>query len=163
MSFSDPAKIPQTGQVPLPPYIDRPPAEIDETMYQTVYAREEGSVASPTAGLHFTPEYLEKLRNKGVGTVFVTLHVGPGTFVPVRSSRVEDHKMHEEDYFVSEEAASVIEEARRKRRRIVAVGPPRRQGSWNISWLSTAASFPGPDQRNCSFARVFDSRLSAPY
>lgn len=122
VSFSDPAKIPQTGQVPLPPYIDRPPAEIDETMYQTVYAREEGSVAAPTAGLHFTPEYLEKLRNKGVGTAFVTLHVGPGTFVPVRSSRVEDHKMHEEDFFVSEEAASVIEEARKKRRRIVAVG-----------------------------------------
>lgn len=122
VSFSDPAKIPQAGQIPLPPYIDRLPSEIDETMYQTVYARVEGSIAAPTAGLHFTPEYLESLRGKGVDTAFITLHVGPGTFVPVRSARIEDHKMHEEEFFVSEEAASIIEEARKNKRRIVAVG-----------------------------------------
>ncbi len=122
VTFSDPSKILHAGQVPLPPYIDRPPVEIDETMYQTVYARTEGSVAAPTAGLHFTPEYLDRLRGKGVETVFVTLHVGPGTFIPVRAASIEDHKMHEEDFMVSEEAASMIEEARSMSRRIVAVG-----------------------------------------
>lgn len=122
VTFSDPERIFHTGQIPLPPYIERFPDEADETMYQTVYARHEGSVAAPTAGLHFTPEYLEKLVSKGVEMAFLTLHVGPGTFVPVRTSRVEDHKMHSEDFFISEEAAETIQRARDKGKRIVAVG-----------------------------------------
>src|SRR5271170_5611934 len=96
------------GHVPLPPYIDRPDRPGDRERYQTVYARERGSVAAPTAGLHFTPEILARIRDRGVTTVEITLHVGLGTFQPVREDRVEDHRLHRESYEISAEAAETI-------------------------------------------------------
>ncbi len=122
VSFSDPGKVLDAGRIPLPPYIDRDPEAIDAERYQTVYAREEGSVAAPTAGLHFTPEVMENLRARGVGTAFITLHVGPGTFVPVKTEEVEDHRMHAEDFVVPAEAASAINSAMAEGKRVVAVG-----------------------------------------
>jgi S-adenosylmethionine:tRNA ribosyltransferase-isomerase len=116
------AALERLGHAPLPPYIDRPDRPADRERYQTVYARERGSVAAPTAGLHFTPEILEALRARGVETTEVTLHVGLGTFQPVHVERVEDHRLHGESYRISQPAAQQIEAARRESRRIVAVG-----------------------------------------
>lgn len=122
VSFSDPGKVLGAGRIPLPPYIEREPEAIDSQRYQTVYAREEGSVAAPTAGLHFTPEIMEDLRARGVGTAFITLHVGPGTFVPVKTQEIKDHRMHAEEFMVSEEAASAVSNAIAQGKRVVAVG-----------------------------------------
>ncbi len=110
------------GSMPLPPYIQRSAEDEDKDRYQTVYAREEGSVAAPTAGLHFTEDLLEKARAKGVRTAFVTLHVGIGTFRPVKAERVEDHHMHFEEYTVSEEAAETVNRTRAEGGRIICVG-----------------------------------------
>ena len=110
------------GHVPLPPYIARTDSSGDRERYQTVYARERGSVAAPTAGLHFTEEILARIRERGIETAEVTLHVGLGTFQPVRSQRVEEHQLHSEAYSISAEAAERIDRARRKSRRVVAVG-----------------------------------------
>ena len=110
------------GSMPLPPYIERAAEESDKDRYQNVYAREEGSVAAPTAGLHFTPELIEKARAKGIKTAFVTLHVGIGTFRPVKVDRVEDHHMHFEEYTVSEEAADIINSTKAAGGRIICVG-----------------------------------------
>ncbi len=110
----------QLGQMPLPPYITR---ELkDKNRYQTVYARYDGSAAAPTAGLHFTKELLEEIRAKGVSIAEITLHVGLGTFRPVKAETVEEHHMHSEFYQVTEEAARMINETRSKGGRIVAVG-----------------------------------------
>ena len=114
--------VERIGHVPLPPYIARADSSSDRERYQTVYARERGSVAAPTAGLHFTPEILKGLRERGIETADVTLHVGLGTFQPVRSERVEEHQMHSEAYSISGEAAEKIQLARSQSRRIVAVG-----------------------------------------
>ena len=94
----------------------------DRERYQTIYARERGSVAAPTAGLHFTPEILSRMKARGIEKAEVTLHVGLGTFQPVREERVEDHKLHRESFLISEEAASAINRALDTGRRIVAVG-----------------------------------------
>ena len=110
------------GHVPLPPYIARPDSSGDLDRYQTVYARQRGSVAAPTAGLHFTTEILDRIRQRGVETVEITLHVGLGTFQPVRVERVEDHKIHSESYSISPSAASAINQALHASRRVVAVG-----------------------------------------
>jgi len=110
------------GAVPLPPYIKRKDNLQDSERYQTVYAKQTGSAASPTAGLHFTNELLDALAARGIERAFVTLHVGLGTFLPVRAENVEDHVMHEESFFVTEENAAVIEEAIVKKRKIIAVG-----------------------------------------
>jgi S-adenosylmethionine:tRNA ribosyltransferase-isomerase len=110
------------GHVPLPPYIGREDSAGDRERYQTVYARERGSVAAPTAGLHFTPEILEIMRERGIETTEVTLHVGLGTFQPVRVDRVEEHALHAEAYSISEAAAVTIQQVRRENRRVVAVG-----------------------------------------
>ncbi|MDL2288782.1 tRNA preQ1(34) S-adenosylmethionine ribosyltransferase-isomerase QueA [Oscillospiraceae bacterium OttesenSCG-928-F05] len=108
------------GQMPLPPYIKE---KLDDPRrYQTVYAREPGSAAAPTAGLHFTDALLERLRDKGINTAMVTLHVGLGTFRPVKSDTVEDHEMHSEYCILSRETAEKIAETRRSGGRIVAVG-----------------------------------------
>ncbi len=108
------------GEMPLPHYITH---ELkDKDRYQTVYARERGSAAAPTAGLHFTPELLRKIEAKGVRIARVTLHVGLGTFRPVKAEKIEDHKMHSEFYTVSEEAASVINETKANGGRVIAVG-----------------------------------------
>jgi S-adenosylmethionine:tRNA ribosyltransferase-isomerase len=110
------------GHVPLPPYIDRPDRPGDRERYQTVYARARGSVAAPTAGLHFTPEILVRIRDRGVETAEITLHVGLGTFQPVRVDRVEDHRLHCEPYEISTDAAAKINRALDAGRRVVAVG-----------------------------------------
>lgn len=110
------------GHIPLPPYIDREDRAEDRARYQTVYARQPGSVAAPTAGLHFTPAILEDIRGRGVEVAEITLHVGLGTFQPVRTEKVEDHKMHGEPFTIPEETAYRIERAMEEKRRIVAVG-----------------------------------------
>ena len=110
------------GHVPLPPYIDRADEGEDRERYQTVYASARGSVAAPTAGLHFTPEVLGRLRERGVETAEITLHVGLGTFQPVRVERVEEHTLHGERYAISVEAAAKINAALEAGRRVVAVG-----------------------------------------
>ncbi len=114
--------VEKIGHVPLPPYITRADSASDRERYQTVYARERGSVAAPTAGLHFTPEILARIRERGIETAEVTLHVGLGTFQPVHVERVEDHALHAEAYSISPEAAEKIMRARREKRRVVAVG-----------------------------------------
>jgi S-adenosylmethionine:tRNA ribosyltransferase-isomerase len=114
--------IDRIGHVPLPPYIARPDHESDRERYQTVYARERGSVAAPTAGLHFTERLLDALAARGVLRTSLTLHVGYGTFKPVRAQRVEDHEVDPEPFTVPPAAASAISEARREGRRVVAVG-----------------------------------------
>ena len=115
-------EVEHIGHVPLPPYIDRPDQPADRERYQTVYAREQGSAAAPTAGLHFTPEILARLKERTIETAEITLHVGLGTFQPVREERVEDHKLHLETYCISPEAAAKINRALETGRRIVAVG-----------------------------------------
>ena len=116
------ARIEEIGHVPLPPYIDRKDSGADRERYQTVYSQERGSVAAPTAGLHFTPDILGRIRDRGIETVEVTLHVGLGTFQPVRTEKVEEHQLHSEPYSISEDATAKITRARSERRRIVAVG-----------------------------------------
>jgi S-adenosylmethionine:tRNA ribosyltransferase-isomerase len=110
------------GHIPLPPYIDRPDTLEDRERYQTVYAKPTGSVAAPTAGLHFTPEVLQRIRQRGIETAELTLHVGLGTFQPVRVEVVEEHKLHKEWYEIPVEVAEKIQRARDQGRRIVAVG-----------------------------------------
>lgn len=108
------------GETPLPPYITAPLE--DKERYQTVYNRERGSAAAPTAGLHFTKELLQKIKEIGCEEVFVTLHVGLGTFRPVSEAKIEDHKMHKEFYTVSQEAADAVNKSKAEGRRIIAVG-----------------------------------------
>jgi len=116
------AWLERVGHVPIPPYLDRPDEPTDRERYQTVYAKYMGSVAAPTAGLHFDACLLDALAQRGIQTVEVTLHVGPGTFEPVRTERIEDHRMHEEAYTVSPEAAERLTRVREAGGRIVAVG-----------------------------------------
>lgn len=110
------------GELPLPPYLSRAPSSLDRDRYQTVFARERGAVAAPTAGLHFTPALLEALAARGVRVATLTLHVGPGTFLPVRASRTEEHRMHAERYAVPEELAELHARTRAGGGRVVAVG-----------------------------------------
>ena len=112
----------KNGHIPLPPYIKREDTEEDSERYQNVYAKETGSAACPTAGLHFTEEMLSCLAEKNIERDFVTLHVGLGTFLPVRESIIENHKMHEEVYTISESTAEKINKAKREGRPILAVG-----------------------------------------
>lgn len=116
------SRVDRVGHVPLPPYIDREDRPADRDRYQTVYAKARGSVAAPTAGLHFTPEILQRIRAHGIGIAEITLHVGLGTFQPVRVERVEEHKLHRESYEISKEAAQAINTAKAEGRRVVAVG-----------------------------------------
>ncbi|MXZ12581.1 MAG: tRNA preQ1(34) S-adenosylmethionine ribosyltransferase-isomerase QueA [Candidatus Dadabacteria bacterium] len=122
--FSEPVEriISSTGQMPLPPYIPREPEPSDKKTYQTVYATEEGAVAAPTAGLHFDLELLSDLREKGVLMEYVTLHVGEGTFRPVKEELIDNHEMHSERVFVSEETARAVNKAKAEKRRVVSVG-----------------------------------------
>ena len=108
------------GQMPLPPYITHQLQ--DKNRYQTVYAKQEGSAAAPTAGLHFTPELLEAIKGKGISIAEITLHVGLGTFRPVKAERVQDHHMHSEFYQIDDAAAKLINETKRKGKRIICVG-----------------------------------------
>ncbi|MCL2256468.1 MAG: tRNA preQ1(34) S-adenosylmethionine ribosyltransferase-isomerase QueA [Firmicutes bacterium] len=114
------AALHEVGQMPLPPYITEKLK--DEERYQTVYSNQEGSAAAPTAGLHFTPELMQKIRDKGINFVEVLLHVGLGTFLPVKTDKVEDHKMHEEYFEISEEAVEKINTAKRNGKKVIALG-----------------------------------------
>ena len=116
------AVVERLGHIPLPPYIDRPDQAADRERYQTVYARERGSVAAPTAGLHFTPEIFDRIRNRGIESAEITLHVGLGTFQPVHSEVVEQHQLHREWYSISPQAAAQLNTALEAGRRVVAVG-----------------------------------------
>jgi S-adenosylmethionine:tRNA ribosyltransferase-isomerase len=116
------AALDRIGHIPLPPYIHRDDAVSDRERYQTVYSRERGSVAAPTAGLHFTPQILEALMEHGVETARITLHVGLGTFAPLRVERVDEVRLHRERYTLSAESADTLNRAVAERRRVVAVG-----------------------------------------
>ncbi len=128
--------IGRIGHIPLPPYIDRPDTPEDHEQYQTVYAKTLGSVAAPTAGLHFTPEILKRIRQRGIEMAELTLHVGLGTFQPVRTDIVEEHKLHTERFEISPDAAERIQRARDTGRRVVAVG------TTTVRTLEFAASHP---------------------
>jgi S-adenosylmethionine:tRNA ribosyltransferase-isomerase len=135
------ARVERIGHVPLPPYIDRDDRAADRERYQTVYAQTPGSmersVAAPTAGLHFTPEILQQIRARGIKIAEITLHIGLGTFQPVRTEKVEDHKMHREWYEIPAEAAQAINRAKAEGRRVVAVG------TTTVRTLEHAAEFAG--------------------
>lgn len=112
----------QVGQMPIPPYLNRESEELDRSRYQTVYASESGAVAAPTAGLHFTPQLLSALQAAGIGLAQVTLHVGLGTFQPVRVARVQDHVIHRERYRISSETAAAVSATKQRGGRVIAVG-----------------------------------------
>ncbi len=146
------AVVDRIGHVPLPPYIARPDVPADRERYQTVYARARGSVAAPTAGLHFTPEILERMSQRGIETAEITLHVGLGTFQPVHAERVEEHKLHREWYRISEEAAAAINGALAAGRRLVAIGTTTvrtleyvaQQSNKTNSWAPAPSPAAGP-------------------
>lgn len=112
----------RAGHMPLPPYIKRPPTTSDRAWYQTMFAREEGAIAAPTAGLHFTPDLVERLRNNGIRLARITLHVGRGTFRPVTAEHIEQHRMEPEAVAVSAETVRMVEQAKATGGRVVAVG-----------------------------------------
>lgn len=112
----------EIGHMPLPPYIQRSDVDNDRSRYQTVYAQHEGAVAAPTAGLHFDENILDKIRTMGVETAFVTLHVGTGTFQPVRVENIADHEMHSEYVHVDQQVCKQVKNAKRRGRRVIAVG-----------------------------------------
>ena len=120
--FSGPLDLEKTGKVPLPPYIRREADEADKIRYQTVFAGPVGAVAAPTAGLHFTDSILDEIRAMGVLVRHVTLHTGPGTFMPVRTNRVEEHRMMKERYSIPKETFDAVDSAKKEGRRVVAVG-----------------------------------------
>ncbi|MBF0217574.1 MAG: tRNA preQ1(34) S-adenosylmethionine ribosyltransferase-isomerase QueA [Candidatus Omnitrophica bacterium] len=123
VKFNKPLEeILRSGHVPLPPYIERADTQADKELYQTVYARNEGATAAPTAGLHFTEGLIKELADKGVQPVYVTLHTGYGTFAPVKEEAIENHKMHSEYYKITEDAASAINTAKHRGKRVICVG-----------------------------------------
>ncbi|MDD6097748.1 MAG: tRNA preQ1(34) S-adenosylmethionine ribosyltransferase-isomerase QueA [Oscillospiraceae bacterium] len=135
------------GQMPLPPYITKKLE--DNERYQTVYSRELGSAAAPTAGLHFTPEMLDELRSRGIRTAFVTLHVGLGTFRPVKEENVLDHKMHSEHYFMPQETADLINETKKNGGRVIAVG------TTSCRTLESVASFYDKIEEHEGYTDIF--------
>jgi len=137
------------GRTPLPPYIKREPTKADLDRYQTVYAAHEGAVAAPTAGLHFTRELLDRLAAKGVGSAMVTLHVGPGTFQPVRVEKIVEHRMLPERFEIAPDAAEAINCAKREGRRIIAVG------TTSVRTLETVAQGDGTISAGEGSSRLF--------
>ena len=131
------AALPAIGKTPLPPYIRREADRIDQERYQTVFALHEGAVAAPTAGLHFTAGLLADLQSRGIESAAITLHVGPGTFQPVKADRIADHRMLAERYEIPTEAAAAINRARAEGRRVIAVG------TTSVRTLESAASDQG--------------------
>lgn len=134
------------GEVPLPPYIERSsgPSAADRERYQTVFAKSPGSVAAPTAGLHFTEALLDRIRGRGVQIVFVTLHVGLGTFAPIKAAHLADHVMHEELFEVPSETAAAVQAARRDGRRVIAVGTTSVRVLESVDW-SVVPAHPPPE------------------
>ena len=139
----------RNGHIPLPPYIKRSDTDEDGLRYQNVYATETGSAACPTAGLHFTEEMLSKIKAKGIDMDWVTLHVGLGTFLPVRESNIEEHKMHEEFFTVSKETADKINLAKKEGRPILAVG------TTSVRTLESACDENGNVKAGTSSTRIF--------
>lgn len=138
----------QFGQVPLPPYMQRVATELDKRSYQTVYAQYSGSVAAPTAGLHFTEGLLKKLENKGITTDKITLHVGPGTFLPVKSEDIREHKMHAESFTISPETAQHLNNRSENKLQICV-------GTTTCRTLETAASTEGVIQAGKYDTNIF--------
>ena len=155
-------RVERIGHVPLPPYISRQDCLEDRERYQTVYARKRGSVAAPTAGLHFTPEILDQDRkNVAFRIAEITLHVGLGTFQPVRVEKVEEHRLHREDYEISAEAAEKINRALDEKRRMVAIGTTTvRTLEFSARRIGAGKGSAGA-RRTCSSIRDFDSVSSA--
>jgi S-adenosylmethionine:tRNA ribosyltransferase-isomerase len=143
------ARLGDLGRTPLPPYIKREPVAEDRDRYQTVYASREGAVAAPTAGLHFTGELLKWMRDRGIGTAMVTLHVGPGTFQPVRTEDIARHRMHAERYEVPTNTAEQVNRARSEGRRIIAVG------TTSVRALETAARTDGKVHGGAGSSELF--------
>jgi S-adenosylmethionine:tRNA ribosyltransferase-isomerase len=121
-AVNDSASVYKHGRMPLPPYIKRPPEDLDNTYYQTVYARNEGAIASPTAGLHFTWELISKIRSNGIDIADLTLHINYPTFKPVKQENIKDHKMEGEYFSIGEQTVDLIGKARLTGSRIIAVG-----------------------------------------
>jgi S-adenosylmethionine:tRNA ribosyltransferase-isomerase len=138
----------EAGELPLPPYIRHSPGPLDRERYQTVFARERGAVAAPTAGLHFTPALIDALSAREIAIARITLHVGPGTFLPVRVERTEDHRMHSERYFVPEETARAIARAGR----VIAVGTTA------LRTLEASQGRPGPGATDLFIAPGYEFR-----
>ena len=153
LRFESPEPLSQmlqgVGEIPLPPYMKRAPTSDDLTDYQTVFARAEGAVAAPTAGLHFTEELLSTLSAAGIQVTMVTLHVGPGTFRPITAERIEDHRMDAERYEITETIARTINQAKSEGRRIVAVGTTA------VRTLESAANESGMIQAGSADTRLF--------
>ena len=147
------------GHVPLPPYIHRPDRQDDRARYQTVFARERGSVAAPTAGLHFTDEILHALDAQGVERALVTLHVGYGTFKPVRSELVEDHTVDPEHYHISPAAAGSLNRAAAERRRVIAVGTTTTRALEHAVCAGGGTIAPGPNSADLFIYPGFSFRL----
>ncbi|HYA87410.1 MAG TPA: tRNA preQ1(34) S-adenosylmethionine ribosyltransferase-isomerase QueA [Nitrospirota bacterium] len=137
------------AETPLPPYIKREATTADRERYQTVYASHEGAVAAPTAGLHFTPELLQRLSTKGIEVATITLHVGPGTFQPVKVENIIDHRMRAERYCISHETATRINSAHAEGRRVIAVG------TTSLRAIETAASRRGVITPGQGFSTLF--------
>ena len=135
------------GEMPLPPYIKE--KLTDKNRYQTVYAQEDGSAAAPTAGLHFTPDFLQQITAKGVSLVYLTLHVGLGTFRPVKVKRIEEHQMHSEYYHLSAEAAALLNQCKQRGGRIFAVG------TTTCRTLETVASASGEIEAGSGWTDIF--------
>ena len=134
----------QYAHIPLPPYIKRDDEQIDSNRYQSVFSKITGSVAAPTASLHFTEELISKIRGNGADIAYVTLHVGLGTFAPVRTDSLLDHEMHEEEYYISEETALKIEKAVSENKKILAVGTTSirsLESSWNNGKLKRGTQY----------------------
>ena len=151
--------IDAVGHVPLPPYIKRADVPSDRDRYQTVYARARGSIAAPTAGLHFTPEILADLARRGIERAAVTLHVGYGTFQPVRVDRVEDHAVEGEHYEVPAETAAALTRAKREGRRILAVGTTTTRTLESLSITAAGEVLPGTGETTLFIYPGFKFRI----
>ncbi len=151
LTFEEPVLnvLDRVGKIPLPPYIEREAQDSDVARYQTVYAEFPGAVAAPTAGLHFTEELLAELRNDGIEEAFVTLHVGAGTFQPVREEDLSAHTMHSEWFEISQQTAEAVNRAKREGRRVVSVG------STSSRALESASIAPGVVQAGCMDTQLF--------
>ena len=148
----------QLGEMPLPPYITHKLK--DKNRYQTVYAKNEGSAAAPTAGLHFTPELLEKVKEMGVNIAHVTLHVGLGTFRPVEVDDVESHHMHSEFYIVEEDQAKLINDTKKAGKRVIAVGTTSCRTHWNLQQEKMESSKPEADGQRSLSIQAINSKQS---
>lgn len=157
--LAGPEALERFGRIPLPPYLERPDEALDRERYQTVYARVPGSVAAPTAGLHFTPELLAAVEARGVEVARVTLHVGPGTFRPVEAERIEGHAMHAEQWEVPEAAAEAVARTRARGGRVWAVGTTVVR-TLESAWVeSDGGSEPGGDGQGRVQAGGGETRL----